>query len=120
MRRCSALSAVVLEGFARGPSTDRRKPPDRTRQGLAGVEIGSLEQPLDTPCPYRGEDRYGSVVVGDLDRLAVAHATNRRREVVPKLPYPDLLGHLVTTRYHKVVRENPPDPRGDQPKRPVT
>jgi hypothetical protein len=33
-------------------------------------------------------------MMGDLNRLAVAHATDRCRQLVAQLPYSHLIGHL--------------------------
>lgn len=94
MRRGSVLSPIVLERLAGGQSTDRREPPRWSREGLAGRDIRGLEQSVDASGGNWREHRNRTVVVRDLNRLAVAHAANGRRQAVAKFPYTDLLRHL--------------------------
>src|SRR5665213_2341154 len=97
MRRRSALSAIVLERLAGGLCAGWHKPPQRSGQGLAGSDVRGLEQPADAIRADGCEHRDGPMMVGDLNRLAVAHAADRGCQPVTKLPDTDLLGHCDHT-----------------------
>src|ERR687896_137150 len=100
-RRRSALSAVVLDGLAGGYRAShgvalegldqlRRRRRLATRKELLGSVRGEGSQ---------DGDRYS--IVGDLERLALAHAPDGRRERVSKLSNADAGAHVVTC-YHRV------------------
>lgn len=59
-----------------------------------------IGQPLETIEAGRHEDGDRHAMMRDLDGLAVANAADGRRQMVPELPYPnlvDLWPHATTT-----------------------
>jgi hypothetical protein len=94
MSRGSALSAIVLERLGGRQASGRRKPTKWSIERLAWRDVGGLEQPVDAVPTYGREHRDGLAMMGDLNRLAVAHATDRCRQLVAQLPYSHLIGHL--------------------------
>ena len=96
MRRGSALSAVFRERLACAQRSCGGKAAQGSPERLGGRDVGILQQALE-PAGLRGDKHgHGALAVGDLDRLAVAHAADGCREGLAKLPDSHPLSHVYT------------------------
>src|SRR5918992_4010280 len=104
-RRRSALSSVFLDGLAGAHRAGHRIAPEGLDQLRRRRRLAARNELLGSVRGEGSQDGDWHSIIGYLERLALAHAPNGRRERVSKLSNADASAHVahVATRVSHVA-----------------